>query len=373
METGLASVFRQSGVPFEVKELPLPDVEPDAILIRITMANICGSDLHVWRGEIKPAVGPEGYVAGHEGAGQVARLGHNIKTDSLGRPLKEGDRVVFTYFFPCGRCYACLDDRPNACPTRSSRFGPRSAAIPPYFTGTFAQYYYLRPGHYVFKAPDELSDELLAPVNCALCQVIEGLQQAGFRFGDTVVLQGAGGLGLYAAAVAKDMGAGLVISVDRLALRLELAKKFGADAVINAAEYSKPEDRIAKVMELTDGVGAHVAMDLVGVPAVIPEGLEMLRQGGTYVEIGGIWPAKIELDPSKLVSGNRRIIAMSHYHPRVLPQALSFLLRNKTRFPFDQMLSHKFPLQKVNEAFETAEWARTSGDPTKVIRASLVP
>jgi L-iditol 2-dehydrogenase len=372
-KTGRAAVFVESGKPYDVRDLPIPEVEPDAVLIRMTMANICGSDLHQWRGEMKPTVpvGPAGYVPGHEGAGRVAALGRNIKTDSLGNPLKEGDRVVFTYFFPCGRCYACLDGLPNACPGRFSRFGPRSAADAPYFTGTFGEYYYLRPGHYVFKVPDELSDDLVAPVNCALSQVIYGIQRSGLRFGDTIVLQGAGGLGLNAAAVARDMGAGRVIVVDRIPSRLEMARQFGADEVVDASALATPEERIERVKQLTDGAGAHVVMDLVGVAAVIPEGLDMLRQGGTYIEIGCIHPTEARIDPSRLIWGNRRLIGMTHYHPQVLPSALDFLVRNRTTYPFDRLLSHKFPLEQINEAFAESEWVGKS-DPTKVVRTALV-
>lgn len=373
--TGRAAVFLESTRSFEIRDLPVPEVEPGAILVRISLANVCGSDLHHWRGEMRSLgpVSPSGIVLGHEGTGRVAALGGGVSSDSLGRPLREGDRVVFAYFFPCGRCYACLDDQPNICPNRFTRFGPRGADIPPYFTGTYAEYYYLRPGHYVFRVPDELSDELVAPVNCALAQVIYGLGRSGMRYGDTVVLQGAGGLGLNAAAVARDMGAAQVIAIDRVPARLELARQFGADAVVDATDLPEAEARIARVRELTGGVGAHVVLDLAGVPQVIAEGLEMLRQGGTYVEIGGIWPTRIDLDPSRLVFGNRRLVAMSHYHPRVLPVALDFLSRTRERFPFDRLLSHRFPLEQVNEAFAQAEWSRTTSDPTKVIRAALAP
>ncbi|HEV8638008.1 MAG TPA: zinc-binding dehydrogenase [Chloroflexota bacterium] len=372
-ETGRAAVFYEAGRPFEVKELPLPEVEPDAALVRITCANICGSDLHTWRGEYRASgASPSGFVTGHEGTGRIARLGGNVTTDSLGRPLKEGDRVVFTYFFPCRRCSVCLDDMPNACPTRFTRFGPRAADVPPYFTGTYAEFYYLRPGHYVFRVPDELSDEVVAPANCALSQVIHGIQQGGLRFGDAIVLQGAGGLGLNAAAVAKEMGAGPVITIDRLPARLEMARRFGADVVVDASELAAPEERIARVKELTGGVGARVVMDLVGSPRVIPEGLEMLRPGGTYVEIGCIHPSPVELDASKLVWGNRRLVAMTHYHPWALPRALDFLVRTKGTYPFDRLLSHSFPLERINEAFQTAEWAGKS-DPSAVVRACITP
>ena len=100
-DTGLACVFSvEPNVPIEIADFPLPEVEPDAILVRMTIANICGSDLHVWRGEMSAPfeTAPPGYGSGHEGTGQVARLGSNINTDSLGRPIQEGDRVVFAYF-----------------------------------------------------------------------------------------------------------------------------------------------------------------------------------------------------------------------------------------------------------------------------------
>ncbi|TAK20695.1 MAG: zinc-binding alcohol dehydrogenase [Chloroflexota bacterium] len=372
-QTGRAAVFVGVGRPFEIRELPIPEVEPDAILIRMSIANICGSDLHTWRGEYRRSAtaGDAGFVTGHEGAGRVHTLGRNVRTDSLGRPLREGDRVAFTYFFPCRSCTTCLDDIPNACPTRFTRFGPRGVDIAPYFTGTYGEYYYLRPGHYVFKVPDELSDDIVAPANCALSQVIFGIQQGGLRFGDTIVLQGAGGLGLNAAAVAREMGAGQVIVIDRIAARLAMARRFGADTVIDASEYDTPEARIARVKELTGGVGVRVAMDLVGSARVVEEGLQMLRPGGTYVEIGCIHPSPLQTDASGFVWGNWRMVGMSHYHPWVLPRALDFLLRTKDRYPFGEMLSHKFPLAEINQAFETAEWMGRS-NPSNVTRAALV-
>ncbi|MFZ1058699.1 MAG: alcohol dehydrogenase catalytic domain-containing protein, partial [Candidatus Rokuibacteriota bacterium] len=198
--TGKAAVFHGPGKPFELTELPLPEVEPQGVLVRVSVSNICGSDLHFWRGDAPLKLPDDGWIYGHEMCGRVARLGAEIKTDSLGEPLKEGDRVAYCYFYPCGRCYACLNNEPASCPNKVGRpLGPRTF---PHFHGAFAQYYYLRPGGFLFKVPDELSDEIVAPVNCALSQVIYGLHKAGLRFGDSVVIQGAGGLGVQAAAVA---------------------------------------------------------------------------------------------------------------------------------------------------------------------------
>ena len=236
MSTGKAAVFFGPGRPFEIREFALPDVEPDAVLIRVSLANVCGSDLHFWRGDAPLRLPADGWIYGHEMTGRVAKLGARVKTDSLGRPLKEGDRVAYTYFYPCGRCHACLANQPAACPAKIER--PLGPSQFPHFHGAFAEYYYLRPRGAIFLVPESLGDELVAPVNCALSQVIFGLGRAGLRFGDSVVIQGAGGLGVQAAAVAKDMGAATVIVIDQLAGRLELARAFGADHTINVKEIA---------------------------------------------------------------------------------------------------------------------------------------
>jgi L-iditol 2-dehydrogenase len=114
--TAKAAVFFGPGKPFEIRDVPIPDVEPDGVLIRVTLANICGSDLHFWRGDAPLKYPDDGWIFGHEMTGRVARLGARVKTDSLGRPLAEGDRVAYTYFYPCRRCYACLNNQPAACP-----------------------------------------------------------------------------------------------------------------------------------------------------------------------------------------------------------------------------------------------------------------
>ena len=368
--TGKAAVFHGPGKPFELTLLPLPEVEPRGVLVRVSVANICGSDLHFWRGDAPLKLPDDGWIYGHEMCGRVARLGAEIKTDSLGEPLKEGDRVAYCYFYPCGRCYACLNKEPASCPNKVGRpLGPRTF---PHFHGAFAEYYYLRPGGFLFKVPDELSDEIVAPVNCALSQVIYGLHAAGLRFGDSVVIQGAGGLGVQAAAVAKEMGAASVIVVDQLAGRLELARAFGADHTLNLKEVPDRKERVNLVRKWTGGRGADVACDFVGFPQVIPEGLDMLRFGGTYLEVGTISRGvTVEIEPSLLVWGSKKIVGVIQYDPWVIPRALDFLIRTRGRFPFERLLSHKYPLDQINEAFAASEWH--GRDTTNITRAALLP
>ena len=143
---------------------------------------------------------------GHEMAGTVLALGKGVETDSTGQPLHEGDRIIYNYFFPCGRCVACLRAAPECCPNKK-RPGGGVPGTYPYFVAGFAEYYYLLPGHVCVKVPDDLPDAVVAPINCALAQVIQALDSGDFRQGDTLVVQGAGGLGLNLIAAARDVGA----------------------------------------------------------------------------------------------------------------------------------------------------------------------
>jgi L-iditol 2-dehydrogenase len=357
---------------FELRDYPVPDPEPGAILIRLTRAGICGSDLHIWRGEMKDVYGapPRDLTFGHEMCGKVERLGSGVTTDSTGRPLREGDRVAFLYFFPCGRCRVCLHDEMANCPKKAR--ANRVAGTAPYFNNAYGDYYYLRPNHFVFHIPDAVSDDVAAPANCALSQVLYGLTKAGVRQGDSVVIQGAGGLGLYATAVARDMGADRIIVFDRVPARLELARACGADHTLSIDELATPERRIEAVKDLTAGFGADVVADLVGYPEVIPEGLRMLRVGGTYLEIGNIAPGNVfSYDATALVRGGTRLVAMANYSPWALGDALAFLDRTRTRFPFAKLVSHVFPLAQISDGFRQAEWSRRGGDPLRVSRAAI--
>jgi L-iditol 2-dehydrogenase len=347
-------------LPFEIREYPVADPGPDEILVKLTVASVCGSDLHIWRGETPPFQRPPG-VPGHEMTGVVAKLGRNRRTDTLGRPLKEGDRVAFAYFIPCGSCWACLTGT-TGCPNRYRSRSTLTADDPPHFHGAYGDYYYLLPRQWVYLVPDALPDDLVAPVNCALSQVIYGLNRIGVWLGDTVVIQGAGGLGINAAAVARDMGAGRIIVVDGVPERLALARAFGADATIDLRELPNRSDRVARVKELTGGVGADVCVELVGVPSVVQEGLEFLRVGGRYLMMGNIVPgAAAEIVPHDAVRQPKTLLGVLAYDAWVIPRAMDWLGRARDRYPFDQLLAQRYPLEQIDEAFHAADWAARAG------------
>lgn len=369
MTTGRLAVLNAYGEPFELREYPVPEPEPGAMVIRITQSAICGSDLHMYRADSEGIpVPPGGRAMGHEGTGVVHQLGDGVTTDYLGEPLKPGDRVIHSVIVGCHHCHLCMRGEENLC---LNKLVTPPAGTSPYFVGTFADYYYVPPKMPVFKVPDELPDEVLAPVNCAMGTATQALISAGCRQGDAVVVQGAGGLGLTATAMAKDMGADRVIVLDRLESRLQAARQFGADHTINVEEFSAPEQRVKMVQELTRGRGADIVLEFVGLADLLPEGVAMLRRGGTYVDVGLFFPGRtISFDPSTIVMTGKRIMGSAMYRPVVLSTVLDFLVRNQGRCPFEKLVSHRFPLADINSAFSQSEWADQQ---TPVVRAVLVP
>jgi threonine dehydrogenase-like Zn-dependent dehydrogenase len=372
---GLTVVLNQPGKPLELETLPTPEVEAGGILIKNTAAAICGSDLHYWRNDNNYSGPDMRKVPGHEFTGVVHSLGKGITTDSLRRPLREGDRVAFPFFTPCNRCYWCVRGEHHACPhryRRSQQFTLNTLNEYPYCDGGYAEYYFLPPGHYVFKVPDVLPDEAIPPVNCALCQVLHGIEYAEMKFGDVVVIQGAGGLGIYAAAVAAEKGASKVISIDGQKNRLAFARQCGATDVIDIAEYPTPEARVARVKELSDGRGADIVVEVVGVAAATVEGLDMVRFNGKFVDIGNIVPQPVSFPATKVITNQIQWRGLMHYNPWIMPAALDFLVRTKERYPLTKVVSHSFPLSDVNKAFEFAEW-QGKGAGTAATRVILKP
>ncbi len=348
-------------------ELQTYEVRPPRageVLVRVRMASICGSDLHMWRGEVPWFQRPPG-IQGHEMVGVVEALGEGRATDSLGRPLSPGDRVTYAYFLPCGECAACLSNT-TGCPNRYRFRNPYTADERP-FLGAYAEYYYVQPGQWIYRVPEGVSDELAVPANCALAQVVYGLHQIRIWLGDTMVVQGAGGLGLYALAVARDMGAGKVIAIDGVPSRLELARAFGADAVIDIRALRTSQERVQAVRDLTNGQGADVCVEVAGVPAVVQEGLEMLRVGGRYLWMGNIVPgAETRIIPHDATRQPKLIQGVLAYDRWVIPRALDWLARARVRYPFEQLVSQTFPLEQINQAFEQAEWSAGKGQVGRV-------
>ena len=240
---------------FAVEGFPEPDPGPGAVLLRMHFSGICGTDKHTWRGESLQYAGTDHereaaypLICGHENVGVIEAIGPgDPPVDADGRPFAIGDRVVPAPNLTCGRCRFCLGQGyPYYLCTALEDYGNSlTCAEPPHLFGGWSELMYLLPGTRLFRVPDALPSELAALTE--LLAVTNGLDRAralpgaGFGFGDTVLVLGVGPLGLMHLAKAEMLGAGALIAVDVMAERLEHARAFGADLVLDAAATTAPE------------------------------------------------------------------------------------------------------------------------------------
>lgn len=317
------------GRNFEMREFPIPDPAPGTILLRQELAGICGTDVHNW--EYQRLHGD--ILLGHENVGIVERLGAGVKTDHLGRPLEEGDRVVFPPGHPNGSYGFCAVEGSPA------------------FRGGFAEYIYLsQPDTVVLKTslPPEVA-VLTEPFMVG----VHGAMRSGLRFGDTVVVQGSGAIGLLTLIAAKASGAGRLIIVGGPSGRLALARKIGADVTIDVTTIPDVEERTRLVRQNTPrGAGADIVFECAGFLNAIPEGLGYLRQSGTYVEMGHfVDVGTLEFNPNQmLMRKNARVEAIWGYGgPETFVRGLPILERNE--YPFAELVDPILPLEQVADGF----------------------
>ena len=361
--TGRAAVYDAPNLPFVIRRYPVRDARPDEMLVRITMSTICRSDIHSYQGH-RPNPAPG--ILGHEIVGVIDQLGANILHDMRADTLAVGDRVTWTMFFHQGSSYyRDVHDMPQKSPGLR-KYGHDLVADDPHFLGGFADYCYILPGTGILKLPDEISDEEAVPLNCGVATMIAITEAADIDLGDTVVVQGLGLLGLYGCAIAKARGARRVIGLDAVANRVALARRFGADVTFDVSAMSG-DDLVAAVRAECPPDGADVGIEVCGFADAVPAGIAMLRIGGRYAIGGLVNPGStLTLDGNDILRRWITIKGVHNYHPRHLVQALDFVIGNRARFPFAEMVESKFSLDQIDEAFARAA-------DRSVLRAAIVP
>jgi threonine dehydrogenase-like Zn-dependent dehydrogenase len=355
MSKAKASVLTAFNAPLQLREFDLPSsLEPGAVLVRTEMAGICGTDVHLWKGELPIALP---VILGHETVGRIDSLGAGVECDWSGHPLKPGDRVTWNSAVSCGRCFYCAEKRqPTRCPERRAYGIGYRCDESPHFLGGYAEFHYLRPGATVFRVPDDLPTESVIGAGCALITAIHGVERTGIAWQDNVVVQGAGPVGIAALAVAKSAGARHVTVIGGPDHRLEMARRFGADATLALDDLKDPKSRIEAVRGVTGGYGADVVLECVGSPGAVVEGMEMCRDGGKYLVLGHYCDAgTIEFNPHVITRKQLQVFGSWSSEPRHMKMAPDFLRRHPREFPFDSMVTHRFPLERANEALATTE------------------
>ena len=321
-----------------LKEVSTPPIKEGEMLVKIRSCAVCGSDIRIYH-QGNPRVKPP-QIIGHEIAGEVVEVGERIEN------FKVGDRVALGADVPCGICKLCKNGLGNNCPI--------NYAIGYQFPGGFAEYIHINettvkygPLH---KIPENLSfDEasLAEPLACSL----NGYELVNLKVGDTVVIIGAGPIGLMLVELARNIGAGRIILSQRSKERLKIARKFSADTFISSLE----ENFVERVMEETKGEGADVVMVACANPSAQEEALEIVGHRGRVNFFGGLAPGsrKIKID-SNLIHYKECFVLGSHGSvPRHHKIALELLSRGAVKGK--DFITHHFSLDKIKEAFRVAE------------------
>lgn len=354
--TSRAALLRAFGEPTPVQDVPVPaDLEPGALLVRVTMASVCGTDVHIWEGgAFNASAANLPAVMGHEMVGEVVAFGDGPCTDSVGNELRPGDRVVWAHA-PCGRCFYCTVERaPSLCSRRQS-YGRLPAAAFPHLTGGFSEYCYVFPGSGRVRVPDDVPDAWAAPASCALRTVVHVLEQVGtVEPHETVVIQGAGPLGLYATAMLRHLGVACVVVIGAPDGRLELATAYGATGTVSVEHLPDAQERTRTVRRLTpDGRGADVILELSGARSAFGEGLDLLRPGGRYGVAGQTNAVDLTIDPSLIVRKQLTVRGVLSAHPRHYWKALDFLRRTRSSVDWDALVTAPVGLDAVTEAMQS--------------------
>lgn len=347
---------------YEVQEFPRPALADGAALLRIEMSGICGTDKHTFAGETKQYAGtpaetdtPFPIIQGHENVGVVEATGGAAFAHD-GTPLRVGDRVVPAPNRACGRCRPCRRGFPYYLCHRLENYGNSlTCAEPPHLFGGWAQVLYLRPGTAVFRVPEDLPSEIA--VLTEIFAVTHSLERAavvrrpsGFRPGDTVVVVGVGSLGLAHAVKAALMGAGQVIVVDGSEPRRTLAARLASAHAIEAGSTA-----IEEIRQRTHGEGADVVVNATGFPESFAPALEMVRDGGTVIEVGAFVDMGAgAFNPATLCGRNLTLMGIGGEDLQVYDATLALLDRHRTSIPFAEMVSHRFAVEDAGAAIRTA-------------------
>ncbi len=336
---------------YRLEEVKVPQVGPGEVLVRVLAAGICAGDVKCfagaplfWGDESREGYCQPPVIPGHEFVGEVVALGAGA-AQKYG--LAVGDLATSEQIVPCWECRFCKRGQYWMCDGKHDVYGFRQRTF-----GAMAEYMIFPADAINHKLPRALPVRqavYIEPLSCA----IHAVQRGEIELGDTVVISGCGPLGLGMVAAARLKNPGLLIALDMQPKRLAIARKAGADLVLNPSEI----DVIAEVKKLTGGYGCDVYIEATGHVESIPQGLHMIRRLGTFVVFSVFGePAKVDWT---IIGDTKELnIHGSHLSPYCYPLAIDMLLKGQV--PVDEIVSHEFPLEQFAEAFQMVIEAKES-------------
>lgn len=345
----------------ETWEVPVFDPPPGGALVRVVIGGVCGSDVHIVSGEAGEMPFP--IILGHEGVGRIEKLGSGTMTDYAGNQVRAGDLVAWSPIALCHRCYSCTVLEQTPC--ENSQFFEH-AQRPNW--ASYADHAWLPNGMAFFRLPEHAVPDAVAALGCALPTVLRGYEQCGpVCPGDTVVVQGAGPVGLAAVLVAAVSGAREIIAIDQSRSRLAAAVSLGATATISLSDLS-PEERRKFIYERVGKHGPNVVIEAAGVLGAFPEGVNLAGNHSRYV-ILGLWGAigTAAISPRDLTIKNMRIAGATFPKPKHYHDAMQLAVRVQDRYPLAQLVTQRFGIgdaQRALAAVGTGQVIKAVIDPT---------
>lgn len=337
----------------EILEFPLPTPGPADLLVEVIRANVCGSDVGIWKGRHARLTHP---VLGHEFVGRIVAQGGDARQDSYGTPLRTGDRVVASYFPMCLQCPTCRSGQHGSC-ERAYAYRTLAPADPPHFHGAFATHYYLHSDQHVLRVPDEIPDAAAAFLNCGFTTVVTGIGGLADGQGRVAIVLGGGGLGVAAYDVLTQRGyRAEIVETDPARVAALSALRLPVQAV-------EPAD-IGAFGRSTTG---DVVVDVTGDPTALATALDVVALGGTIIEIGCVDTGPgldVPIAPSSVVRRNATIRGVLRYSPEGLPTAAAFMKRST--IDYGALTDKSYSLAEVDLAME-----RTAT--REVLRPAVVP
>lgn len=339
---------------FEVKEFPIPEIGDDDILVKVEGAGVCGTDVYEWKSD------PFGYiplVLGHEGTGEIVRLGKNVKCDTQGRPIRVGDKLV-TSVICCNHCYNCRNhpEAPNLCENQGI-YGLITDNEKNHLCGWFSTYLHITKGSTYFVVNDlSLDQRMLLEPAAVTTHALEQAKKTGrIKFGSRVLVQGCGPIGLMMIVTLRAAGVDKIIAVDGNEKRLDFARRLGAEEIVNFKVLTTLEQRVEAVKNMTDGVGADFAFQCTGNPHAASDVYKYIRRGGGLCEMGFfVNNGECTINPHfDLCNKEIMLVGSWDYGAHEYPNAIAFMKRAKgIGLPLEQLITHRYPLDKMNEAME---------------------
>jgi NDMA-dependent alcohol dehydrogenase len=353
-----AAVLYEPNTPLNIEKVTLDEPQANEVLVKIVATGICHSDLHFMKGEMPV---PMPVVPGHEGAGIVEKVGPGVTT------LQPGDHVVLMVSFSCGKCRYCVEGKPTQCvenlpimsmatlPGGGKRLRKGKDELHHMFgLACYAEYTVVHERSCV-KVRDDAPLDVVCLLGCGTSTGIgAAINSTGIKPGESIAIFGCGGVGLSAVMGARLAGAGKIIAVDTLDKKLNMAKKLGAEYLINASQ----DDPMAKVMEITGG-GADYALECIGNVDVMAQAFSSIRSGGKLIIVGmaplgtALNIATYEFLLGKIISGS----VQGDIKPQVdIPRYIDLYMNG--RLPIDKLITRTYSLDEINEAFEALEKGR---------------